>query len=675
MGAENLTDSRPMTQQTWYNFKNAGPDKPLQISIHDEIGYYGISAKAFLDELSNSGDATEIHLSINSNGGDVMDGWAIYNAIQSHPAKVTAKIEGLAASMASVIAMAADVIEMPENVFMMIHNATSFAYGDADDVRDMADTLQKVQDGIVMAYSKRTGLGTEEISDLMSHTTYLTAQEAVDKGFADTVLPAFKAAACKSRWSDSLPDGLNNKLSFEEPKKPDKKEVTVNLKLEATIPEPAMSEPIKTIEPKPELSIKDALAGDKPRREEIKAIGARFSISEKETNDAIENGVELGDFRDFVMDNYKPENNGISASKLEDTKNLGHKSAEGYSALKAIREMQNGGSLTGLEAEVQKELSGRYHAATGNPSSGILIPGEWINAHQPGIRNAATVGTGTSGGNTVATEMQGLTGYLKDYSILPTVGASIFSDSEGNLAFPRATAGYSGTWDDEDDAISNADATVAANLTLTPKRIGAGTAITKQLAAQNSVDFEAWMRNELLYAIGTGVDRGAINGTGSSDQPTGLLATSGMGAYSWVGGTSLRGNVVAQWKVLRAANCPMQNVNWLFDENIRANWSVTPQVSNSASFMYEQNGPAASGSVYGYPAYDHTDMAANKVVVGDFSQLMVAMWGGMELIVDPYTKKKEGTIELYVQTFADVGVRQPGCFVIGDNGTSHAGAI
>lgn len=665
-----------MSSKSWYSFKAQADNKPLQISIHEEIGWYGVTAQNFIAELKNSGSPAEIDLSIHSNGGDVLDGWAIYNALRDHPAKITVKIEGLAASMASVIAMAADEIKMPENAFMMIHNATVGAYGDVDDLSDTVETLRKVQNGIVNAYVKRTGLSESEVSDLMAHTTYLTAQEAVDKGFADTVLQSFKAAACKSRWSDNLPDGLKNQLSFETPSAPKPKDQTPTPQEKPTPPTPAMSEPIKTNEreEKP-VNLTEVFKADKPRRDEIKAIGGKFSISAEETERAIENGVSIEDFRNFVIDNHDPSKLSVSKEKIENTKNLGDKVAEGYSALKAVNEMYSNGRLSGLEAEVQTELEGRYRDATGQPSSGILIPGEWLNAHGGGFQNTASVGTGTSGGNTVATEMQGLTGYLKDFSILPKVGASIFRDAEGNLAFPRATAGFAGTWDDEDDEIANGDPTLAANLTLTPKRVGAGAALTKQLAAQSSTDFEMWMRDELLYAIGTAVDRGAITGTGSNDQPTGVLNTSGLGSYTWVTGTPAWKNVVAQWKVLRSAKCPMRSVSWLFDENVRADWSGTPKVAGASDFIYKELGIATEGSVYGYPAYDHTDVTADKVILGDFSQLMVAMWGGIELIVDPYSEKKKGIIELYAQTFADVGVRQPGCFVIGNDGTDHAGPI
>lgn len=667
-----------MSSRNWYSIQNKA-DAPTEISIHDEIGLYGISAKAFLADLKNV-TASEIHLSVHSPGGDVLDGWAMYNALQNHPAKVTAKVEGLAASMASVILMAADRVEMPENSFLMIHNPWTGVVGDAQDMRDTADTLEKIQNGIVSAYASRTKMPREDVEDLMAHSTYISAEEAVEWGFADEVTKSFKAAALAPQWKARLPENFPTGLVFGSPEPEIETKPEPTAKSEPTpqtpTPQNTMSEPQA---PEPKVSIKDALAADKPRRDEIKAIGEKFHLDPKDINAAIEDGVEVETFRSSVIDNFKPEaftvSNANENAKYNATENLGDKAAERYSVFKAIKEIHNGGNLSGLEREVQDELAKRYRAATGDVPSGVLIPGEWLNAHASQIRNAATVGTGTSGGNTVDEEMQGLTDYLKDYSILPTVGATMFRDAVGNLEFPRSTAGYSGTWDAETDTISNADATFAANLTLSPKRVGAGTAVSKQLLAQSSVDFEGWVRGELLYAIATAVDRAAITGTGSNDQPTGLLNASGTGSYTWVTGTSAWENVIAQWKVLRAANCPMRSVNWLSDENVRADWSGTPKVSGASAFIIEQAGSAMQSSVYGFPFYDHTDVTTNKVILGDFSALMVAMWGGIELIVDPYSKKTSGQVELYAQTFADVGVRQPACFVIGNDGTDHAGAI
>lgn len=658
---------------TWYSIQAKGAE--AKISIHDEIGLYGVDAKTFMAELDSLDGVEAINLSIHSPGGDVIEGWAMYNKLVEHPAHVTAKVEGFAGSMASVILMAADHIVVPENAFIMIHNPWAMVGGDAQDMIDMADSLLKIQKAIVTAYATRTGLDEDEVEEYMARETWMDGAEAAEKGFADEVTKAFKAAACADTWRDKLPKNLPQGLVFGTPKEEAEQPAQETPKQPEIQPQSntiTMSETVKADEPK--VSIKDALAADKPRRDEITAIGARFGVDESEVKNAIENGVELDAFKDSVINNFVAPEPQINADALQDAARVNAPEAKEYSLFKAIKQHVNEGRLDGLEKEVQDELSSKYRNATGKVADGLLIPAEYWNATTARPQNAATVGTGTSGGNTVETEMQGITDYLKDYSILPRVGATIFRDSQGNLEFPRSTAGYTGTFDAETDTIANADATFAANLVLTPKRVGAGTAVSKQLLAQSSVDFEAWVRGELQYGIASAIDRAAITGAGG-DAPTGVLNASGTDAYTWNSANALWTNIVDQIADYRDNNAPLANASWLTDTSVWAGWYKTQLAASTGTFVIEEEVNNNGYSVAGRPFYEHTDVTAGKVILGDFSRLFVALWGGIQLTYDPYCQKKSGQVELYAETFADCGLLQPNSFVIGDDGTAHAGAL
>ena len=154
---------------SWYEIK--AMQNSAEIIIYDEIGAWGVSAKSFMNELRSVGDVADITLRINSPGGSVFDGMAIYNQIKSHPAQVTVHVDGLAASMASVIAMAGDIIVMPENAMMMIHNPWTVAIGDAEELRSNAEMLEKIKSAMISAYSSRTGLTSGEISEIMDAET------------------------------------------------------------------------------------------------------------------------------------------------------------------------------------------------------------------------------------------------------------------------------------------------------------------------------------------------------------------------------------------------------------------------------------------------------------------------------------------------------------------------
>lgn len=179
--------------KTWFNFK-AKTDTSAEVTIFDEIGMWGVTAKDFIAGLKAHAGKT-ITVNINSPGGSVFDALAIYNALRAHGSEITVKVMGVAASAASLIAMAGNKIIMPENTFMMIHNPWAFTAGNADELRDFADTLDTIGSALVKTYVARTGLDEAEVKELLAAETWLTAEEAVAKGFATEMEAALKIAA------------------------------------------------------------------------------------------------------------------------------------------------------------------------------------------------------------------------------------------------------------------------------------------------------------------------------------------------------------------------------------------------------------------------------------------------------------------------------------------------
>lgn len=180
--------------KNWYSIQAKANNK-AEVWIYDEIGAWGVSARQFAQEVKALGDVKHIDVRIHSPGGDVFEGMAIYNLLKNHPAVVHAHIDGLAASMASVIAMAADVIHMPENAMMMIHKPWGIQGGDADDMRQYADLLDKVEGSLTSAYVKKSGKSEDEIKVLLKSETWYTGAEAVQAGFADQLTETLKAVA------------------------------------------------------------------------------------------------------------------------------------------------------------------------------------------------------------------------------------------------------------------------------------------------------------------------------------------------------------------------------------------------------------------------------------------------------------------------------------------------
>lgn len=154
----------------------------------------GVSPESFVKTLKEIKTGV-IHLRINSPGGDVFAARAIEQALREHPAKVVAHIDGYAASAASFVAMAADEIVMNEGAFFMIHKAWTLALGNSDDMISTADLLEKIDDSLIRTYAKRTGKDPQEIGEWMAAETWISADDAIEHGFADSIDDGAKASA------------------------------------------------------------------------------------------------------------------------------------------------------------------------------------------------------------------------------------------------------------------------------------------------------------------------------------------------------------------------------------------------------------------------------------------------------------------------------------------------
>ena len=202
-----------MTEK-WYNIQNKASDV-TDVYIFDEIGTYGVTAQEFINDIKGLKDMP-INLRINSLGGDVFDGMAMYNVIKRREAKTTVYIEGIAASIATIIALGADEVVMAENSLFMIHNAWGGTMGEAKDMRKTAETLDKISSELTDIYRKKTGLSNDVLAEMMDEETWLNAQEAYDLRFVDTISDSIKVAAKYdvSKFKNITQEEIQNKLSI-----------------------------------------------------------------------------------------------------------------------------------------------------------------------------------------------------------------------------------------------------------------------------------------------------------------------------------------------------------------------------------------------------------------------------------------------------------------------------
>lgn len=186
----------------------------IDLYIYDEIGGYGVQANAFVKALNEYKDADTINVRINSGGGSVIAGSVIYNALKRHKGKVITHIDGLSASMASVIAMVGDEVRMAENALLMIHNPWTQSQGEADDLRKEADLLDKIKETLLTAY-KRSNYSEDELSELMDAETWFTAKEALESGFIDVIDGATEKVAWSRIKDYDLPEPKQELVAVE----------------------------------------------------------------------------------------------------------------------------------------------------------------------------------------------------------------------------------------------------------------------------------------------------------------------------------------------------------------------------------------------------------------------------------------------------------------------------
>ena len=218
----------------WYKAQKI--NNQVEVDLFDEIGGWGIYAKELKDELSNMiGNPTEeVLVNINSPGGSVFEGIEIYNYLKGLPNKVTVKINSLAASIATVIALGADELEISESAFFMIHNPWTMAGGEAEDLRKQADVLDKIKETILSIYEKNSNLSRERLTALMNEETWLTGAEALEYGFATRLTEGLAVAAKATTGLVKNFKNVPNNLEMAEELKVEEttEEVTVEANLE-----------------------------------------------------------------------------------------------------------------------------------------------------------------------------------------------------------------------------------------------------------------------------------------------------------------------------------------------------------------------------------------------------------------------------------------------------------
>jgi len=386
-------------------------------------------------------------------------------------------------------------------------------------------------------------------------------------------------------------------------------------------------------------------------------------------DEAIEKGTEVDTFKETILKRYGAKPIAVADSLI----GLSDKEIKQYSLLRALNSLANQRPLDGLELEASNAVA----KSTRREAAGFFIPHDVSSrgfssskdlsnrellAAFAGIQNRAlNVTTATAGGFTVGTDL--LTGsmieLLRNNMVVSQLGARSLSGLVGNIAIPKHTGGATAYWLAEGATITPSQQTFG-QLGLTPRSLNAYTAYTKQLLAQSSIDMEAFVRGDLMAVLAIAKDLAAINGAGGAE-PVGILNTTGVGTITYSGAATWA-KVVESETTLATANAHRGNIAWLSSPATRGKWKTVPKVTAQPIYLIE--GGLANGYRFEATTQMPTSPTANQTILGNWSDLILADWAGIDITVDPYSLSTSGQVRIVVNLLCDIGVRNPLSFVV-----------
>ena len=343
-----------------------------------------------------------------------------------------------------------------------------------------------------------------------------------------------------------------------------------------------------------------------------------------------------------------------------------------YSITRAIRMAANGEQFDGVEKEMQ-DLATEEGRSDGKPMEGNLrIPSMLIrnNHEEPERRTTMVAGTANVGGNSIATDLStDVIPFLDPQLQVEALGATVLTGLVGNVDIPKQTGISTAVWASEIASATETNPTIGL-VQLRAKRLTAFTPISKTLMLQNSFSVEQMVRRDLNRAIRIAWDKAAINGTGSSNQPLGILNFSSIGAV--VGGTNglapTLSHIIDLETEIAVDDADMGSLAYLTTPGIRGKLKKTEQFSAGTG------NPVWKGGVLNeYKAVVSTQVPStltkgtssgvcHAIIFGNWAELLLAQWGGLDITVDPYSRSKEAIVELVVHSWVDVGVRHEQSF-------------
>ena len=401
------------------------------------------------------------------------------------------------------------------------------------------------------------------------------------------------------------------------------------------------------------FAIEDVRKAELSRITDIEAIGNQHGFS-TDARAAITSGQSANEFRSHVLNNIsKP------APVVSTDIGLTEKEVRNFSFMRAIHALSNPSDRRAQEAAAFEFEASRAAAdQMGRQATGMFVPSEVL-------KRDLNVGTATAGGNTVATDLlsNSFVDSLENAMVVAGLGATMLRDLNGNVAIPRQTSGATAYWVAESGAVTES-AAAFDQITMSGKTVGAFSDISRKLLLQSSIDIESFVRNDLAMRLAMAIDLSAIAGTGSSNQPTGILATTGIGAKTFAAaGNPTFGEMVDVESQVSIDNALFGSLGYVSTAAMAGAMKQKAKDSGSGQFVM------ANGQVNGYNMAVTNQMTANTVVFGNWADLIIGMWGGLDINVDTSTGSASGTVRVVCMQDVDIAVRHAQSFAKGSGGS------
>jgi HK97 family phage major capsid protein len=332
-----------------------------------------------------------------------------------------------------------------------------------------------------------------------------------------------------------------------------------------------------------------------------------------------------------------------------------------YSLTRAIRARMENRPLDGIEAEASRACERKF----GQAPEGFYLPLDVVSGTGQRAQRDMSVTTFGAGGGFVQTNvLTSVVEVLRNRMVTQRLGVQTMSGLNGNVAIPRQTGAATGYSLAESAALTQSNQAIDQVL-LSPKRVGAYSEYTKQLLLQSSVDVENFIRDDLMKVIAIKWDKLALEGTGAGSEPVGILNTTGIGSITF-GGTPTYAKMVSFETALSVANADDGRMAYVTSPNTKAKLKTTTKIGSTFPVYIWEEGEWRDGSNDGmvnqYRAASTNQISNDAVVFGNFADAYLALWGGLDVVVDPFTLAINAKVRITVNTFGDFAVRHPASF-------------